>query len=267
MVKIQDGGSDRRILSRTEDRIAEITLNRPEKKNAITHEMWRELRDLVTDFGSGGDVRTIVISGQGRDFCAGADIAEFENVRSGADTASEYEADNNNAFSAIRNCPVPVIAAIRGICYGGGFGIAAAADLRIATPDSSFAVPAARLGLAYPAQAMADIVDSVGPQMAKYLTFTAKRIDAQQAQRAGFLYEIVDDEMLDQHVRSIAETIAANAPLSVEASKASIRAVLSGSPDDMAHAKIFGMKTFESQDYAEGRRAFAEKRKAEFAGK
>lgn len=246
--------------------VATLTFDRPEKKNAITYAMWQDLARQVSAIGTDRATRAIVLRGQGSDFSAGADIGEFATRRAGGAGARAYEAANSAAFAAIREAPVPVIAAIRGICFGGGFGIAAACDIRLAAPDAQFSVPAGRLGLAYPHDAMADIVNAVGPQMAKYLTFSAARIDAEAALAAGFLFEIVGAGRLDARVAELAEAVAGNAPLSVRASKAAITAALSGRPEDIERARRMGDATFESSDYAEGRAAFAERRRPVFSG-
>src|SRR5690606_37666245 len=141
-----------------------------------------------------------------------------------AATARLYEDENSKAFAAIRNAPVPVIAAIRGICYGGGFGLAAAADLRIAAEDAAFAVPAARLGLAYPADAVQDFVLSLGTQLARMALYSGAAMSPAQLLACGFLLEVTPLEALETEAMKLAETIAANAPLSVRASKLAIRA-------------------------------------------
>ncbi len=246
--------------------VATLTFDRPEKKNAVTYAMWQELARQVNAIGADKATRAIVLRGQGNDFSAGADIGEFATLRAGGSGARAYEAANSAAFAAIREAPVPVIAAIRGICFGGGFGIAAACDIRLAAPDAQFSVPAGRLGLAYPHDAMTDIVNAVGPQMAKYLTFSAARIDAEAALAAGFLLEIVSAGRLDARVIELAEAIAGNAPLSVRASKAAIKAALSSRPEDCEQARRLGDATFESRDYAEGRAAFSERRRPVFKG-
>lgn len=244
--------------------VATLTFNRPAKKNAITYAMWLEIAEALARLVAEPATRAIVLTGAGADFCAGADIAEFDTLRGDGQSARIYEAANSTAFAAVRNAPVPVIAAIRGICFGGGFGLAAAADLRIASTDARFAVPAARLGLAYPVDAMMDVVTSAGAQMARYLTFSAGTIDAKIALAAGFLLEIVDDP--DARAHAIAATIAANSPLSVRASKAAIRAALTGTSSDIAAATAAGDATFNSTDYAEGRAAFKDKRQPVFSG-
>lgn len=266
-MEIQADRENKPLLIGRHGNVATITINRPSRKNAVSHPMWRDLAAEATALGSDPTVRVIVLRGAGHDFCAGADIAEFDAVRRDAATARDYEAANSAAFAAFRNAPVPVIAAIRGICFGGGFGLAAACDLRIATPDALFSVPAAKLGLAYPHDAMADIVHAAGPQMAKYLAFSAARIDARAALAAGFLLEIVEPDDFETRISALAEEIAANAPLSNRASKAAIRAVLSGNPADISHARAMGDETFDSADYAEGRAAFAARRKPVFVGK
>jgi enoyl-CoA hydratase/carnithine racemase len=254
------------LIVRTVEGVSTVTINRPRRRNAIPHAMWLELAREFERLSADQSVRAIVLAGAGGDFSAGADIAEFDTLR-GPGNAEAYEAANSAAFAAVRNARVPVVAAVRGICFGGGFGLAAAADIRIAAPDALFSVPAARLGLAYPQDAMQDIVAAAGPQMARYLTFCGARIDAQAALAAGFVLEIVPADELDSRAAGIAAAIAANAPLSVRASKLSIRAALSGEADDAEAARAAGALTFESADYGEGRAAFREKRQPRFAGR
>ncbi len=255
------------LTTATDGGVVTVTIDRPQRKNAMTQTMWRDMAGLFRGLAADDGVRAVVLRGAGGDFCAGADIGEFETVRGSAQSARTYEGHNSAAFSAIRDCPAPTIAAIGGICFGGGFGMAAACDIRVAATDALFSVPAAKLGLAYPVDAMADIVHAVGPQLARYMAYSAARLDAAAALAAGFLLEVVDKERLDVCVGELAIGIAANAPLSIRASKASIRAVLSGDAGDAAHAGALGDATFESDDYAEGRAAFREKRSARFSGR
>ncbi len=253
-------------MVRTVEGVSTVTINRPRRKNAITHAVWLDIARQFDRLSADPAVRVIVLAGAGGDFSAGADIAEFDALR-GPGNAEAYESANSAAFAAVRNARVPVIAAVRGVCFGGGFGLAAAADLRIAAPDALFSVPAARLGLAYPQDAMQDIVAAAGPQMARYLTFTGARIGAEAARAAGFVLEIAPADELDARAAAIAAAIAANAPLSVRASKLSIRATLSGNAADVEAARTAGALTFESADYAEGRAAFRNKRQPRFSGR
>jgi enoyl-CoA hydratase/carnithine racemase len=140
-MEIQADRENKPLLIAHRDGVATVTINRPGRKNAISHAMWRELSAIAGDLGNDPATRVIILRGAGHDFSAGADISEFDTVRRDAATARDYEAANSAAFAAFRNAQIPVIAAIRGICFGGGFGLAAACDLRIATPDALFSVP------------------------------------------------------------------------------------------------------------------------------
>ena len=244
-----------------------VTINRPEKRNALTDAMWRAVPEAFDWLVSQQHVRVVVIRGAGdRDFSAGADIGEFATLRKDAETARSYEAGNSAAFAAVRTCQVPVIAAVRGICFGGGFGLAAASDIRLADDTARFAIPAARLGLAYPLDAVQDLVRALGDQQARHALFSAQELSADQAVACGCLMRLCRPEHLDAEVLSLATSIAAAAPLSVRASKAAISALHSGSSEDYDHAADLAAATFDSHDYAEGRRAFMDKRKPVFKG-
>jgi enoyl-CoA hydratase/carnithine racemase len=246
--------------------VATLVIDRPGRRNAIDLAMWRAIASIAGDVAARPDMRALVLRGAGEDFSAGADIGEFETVRRDAASARIYEAANEAAFASVRDLPVPVIAAIDGVCLGGGLGLAAACDLRIATPSASFAIPAGRLGLAYPVDAMADIVAGFGPQLAGHLTFTGSRLDARRALDAGFLLELVERDALHRRAAELAASIADNAPLSVRGAKAAIRAALTGRDEHKAAAIAVGNRTFDSDDYAEGRQAFTERRQPRFRG-
>ncbi|MGQ2909400.1 MAG: enoyl-CoA hydratase/isomerase family protein [Aliihoeflea sp.] len=266
MFEIQDGLVKPGFRVNRNGHVVSLEIARPEKKNALTEAMWLDLAEVLEALGKDADVRVIVLSGAGGNFCAGADIAEFDTARRGA-RAAVYEDANSRAFRAVRDCPLPTIAAVDGICFGGGFGLAAACDLRIASPGALFSVPAARLGLAYPVDAMADIVQALGAQLSRYMTYSAGRLDAATALALGFLLEMSDEPPAIDRALEIARTIADNAPLSVRASKAAIRAVLTGDAGDIRKAGELGAATFASADYEEGRLAFADKRIPSFTGR
>jgi enoyl-CoA hydratase/carnithine racemase len=247
--------------------VATITIDRPTKKNAITAAMWTALINAVEDVNATPEARLLILRGTGSDFSAGADIAEFDTVRRDAETARSYEALNARAFAAIRNARVPTLAVVRGACLGGGFGLAISCDLRLATPDARFSIPAAKLGLAYPADGIRHIVWAAGPQLARYLVYSGQQITAQQGLDAGLLLDVVDGDALDARVEGLAAAIAVNAPLTNRATKQAINAILSDDPGMMREAERLGDMTFDSEDYAEGRRAFREKRKPVFTGR
>lgn len=251
----------------TRGAVATITIDRPLRRNAISQAMWLSLARMVDACGNDGTTLALVIRGAGADFSAGADITEFDQVRKDAASARRYEAANARAFAAVRNCPIPTIAAIRGICFGGGFGIAAACDIRIATADARFAVPAARLGLAYPAEAMGDIVGALGPQLARYLIFTASTLEAEAAMGTGFLLELTTAGEFDERIAEVAQAIAHNAPLTIKAAKSAIRAVMANDAAALERATRAGEATFDSEDYAEGRAAFRDRRLPQFKGR
>ena len=170
------------------------------------------------------------------------------------------------ARPALRSARVPVIAVIRGICYGGGFGLAAACDLRIADDTAGFCIPAARLGLAYPADAVLDLVNGLGPQLARVALFTGRPVPAANLLRQGFLSEIVSGDTLDEAALILARQIAENAPLSIQAAKLALRAAELSDGELLGEAAVTGAMTFESADYAEGRAAFAARRRPNFTG-
>lgn len=247
--------------------IGAVILDNPGRKNAITKAMWRALPDALDWLLRDGHTHCIVMTGGGvKDFSAGADISEFETVRANAQQARLYEAENSAAFAAVRDLRVPVIAAIRGACYGGAVGLAAAADLRIADTTAVFAIPAARLGLAYPADAIGDLHRNLGGQMAKRMLFTGKAMTATDLLTSGFLMDVVAPDALEGAAFSLAQSIAANAPLSIGAAKRAFRAFETNDDNLLTEAAVLGAGTFESADYLEGRTAFLEKRQPVFKG-
>lgn len=255
---------DARLLGRT----GYLTIDHPIRKNAITREMWLAIPPAIQWLAVEAGARCIVLQGGGNtDFSAGADISEFDEVRKDAATARDYEKANSDAFTAVRTSPVPTIAAIRGICFGGAFGLAAACDLRLCDHTARFAIPASRLGLAYPADAVADLVTTLGAQRTRLLLMTAVEMPAKTAETAEFVIEATEIGNLNTMVADLAATISAAAPLSVRASRAAIAAALSRDPAVLAEAAVLGNKTFESEDYAEGRAAFRERRPPVFKGR
>lgn len=245
-----------------------LILDRPERRNALSFAMWKETARLIGAFGENESLRVAVLRGAGDlPFCSGADISEFETVRANAEGARAYEDANVVAFDAIAACPLPTIAMIRSFCMGGGMGLAAACDLRIASESAEFAIPPGRLGLAYPPSAIRYIVAAIGPSNAKDLLYTARRVKAQEAEKLGLINRLVTEAALESEVEKLAHAITENAPLSLKAGKLAINHA-AGYPfaNDMKAVNDAADRCFDSADYREGRSAFLEKRKAQFKG-
>lgn len=261
-------GSEAQILTHVEGHIGVVTIDNAPRRNAVTLAMWRAFPHAMAALEADNNVRVIVLRGAGDEaFVSGADISEFADVRQDAASARAYEAENMAAFRAVRDTSKPTIAMITGPCIGGGLGLALACDLRIAGTSAHFAIPAARLGLAYPPDGMADIVAAIGPARARDLFFTARRVKADEALRIGLVGEVVADEDLPAFVETLALTIAANAPLTIKAAKAAIASLAPGAEGSAIDlAADLADAAYDSADFREGCAAFLEKRKPDFKG-
>lgn len=257
-----------RMLAHVEDGVGWITFNQPEKHNAVSHDMWLAIPEIISAFTADDDVRVVVMRGAGdRAFVSGADISEFEDKRGTAGAVDTYGAATTAATAALRSLEKPLIAMIRGYCIGGGLGIALTADLRISAEDGQFAIPAARLGLGYGYSGIKELVNIVGPAFAYEIFFTARRFTAQEAKDMGLVNRVAPVADLERTTKELAGLIAGNAPLTVKAAKAAIIAATQDPAQrDIAKVDALVAQCFASQDYIEGRRAFMEKRKPQFAG-
>jgi enoyl-CoA hydratase/carnithine racemase len=258
-----------KMLTEKRDGVGTITFNQPEKRNAMSIEMWEGLGAILEAFEADPEVRVVVLTGAGdKAFVSGADISQFEKNRSTAEAQREYDRLTGAGRARLARFRKPTIARIRGFCLGGGLAIAMQADLRIASEDSQFGIPAARLGIAYGFDGLRKLVQLVGPAHARFILYTAKRIDAREAERIGLINRAVPLAALDETVADFARTIAENAPLSIAASKLTIDDVLKDpaerDPDAIALAAA---ACFDSADYKEGRTAFLEKRRPRFQGR
>jgi enoyl-CoA hydratase/carnithine racemase len=234
-----------------------IFIENASKRNAMTLGMYDQVPAAV-DAASGG--RVTVISGSGDEaFGAGSDIGEFADIRTGVAAAAAYSAIEGRASEALLSIKHPLIASIHGPCFGGALNLALAADLRFAADDATFCVPPGRLGIGYPRDLMELLVDAVGRSGAKDLLFTARVVDAQEALRLGLVQRVLPKAELDAHVTRVAQSIAKLAPLTLEAAKLMAH--------DRGGANAAYERTYESEDYAEGVRAFGEKRKPQFVGR
>ncbi len=257
------------VLVRQDGPIATVIFNRPEMRNAINLAMWGEIARVTESLGRDDAVRSIVFRGAGTDaFASGADISEFKENRKDTETALRYNATTAAAYAAIRECPKPTVAMIFGFCMGGAMGIAMGCDLRFAAEGSKYGIPAAKLSIIYPQEAIGQLVDLVGPASAKDILFSARTLSADEALRIGFVQRLEPAADLERITYDYLLQVAENAPLSVRGSKLTIQSHLVGFTDESrARLRRLALETFESEDYREGTRAFLEKRRPKFQGR
>ncbi|ROZ68816.1 3-hydroxybutyryl-CoA dehydratase [Ramlibacter sp. WS9] len=270
------------------DQIAVVSLNRPDNRNAMTYPMWRAIPGLMRALERNPEVRTIILTGTGEDFCAGADIPEFEKVRADVAQATAYEVAVDACCDAIAGISKPTIAVVKGYCLGGGAHLAMSCDFRYAAASAVFGIPAARLSIIYGVRATQKLCALVGQAQAKRILYSADRFTAPEALRIGFvdhvsgslgpavssswwagLWSAADSKVADPmaDARTFARKLAANAPLSIAGAKYILTGLSMGPGDlDLQRAEELIAFAAGSEDYREGRKAFAEKRPPGFKG-
>ncbi len=258
-----------KMTAEVEGPIGWMTFNNPARRNATSLEMWQAVGTIVEAFAADPAVRAVVMRGAGdKAFVSGADISQFEVVRADAAAAAHYSSAIEGAYGSLEALEKPLIAMVRGYCLGGGVALAMTADMRIAAEDAQFGIPAARLSIPYGFGNLSALVDLVGPAHAKEMLITARRLDAAEALAIGLVNRVVPVADLEATVRELCATIADNAPLSIVANKAIINEVVKDKADrDMARVEALTRQCFDSEDYAEGRGAFMEKRRPVWKGR
>jgi len=255
------------IVNRTHRSIAVITINRPERRNALDGHAWRDLGEAFSAVSSDVDLRAIILTGAGGHFCAGDDIVAFSKVRDDEPHRAQYWNWIMACYAAIANAPVPVIAAINGACVGGGCTLALRSDFRIAHASARFGIPPAKLGLVYPEASTRLLAAIVGITMAKRLLYTGDIIDAREAQACGLASTLVDGDVVDAAI-DFAQPILANAPIALAATKLLCDAISEDRVDNVrAQFEALFRRADASEDSREGARAFAEKRRPNFTGR
>lgn len=245
--------------------VAEVILDQPQRRNALSLAMWAELPRLMDEANSNPDVKVILLHGGGAGvFAAGADISEFPAIYGTPDAARETGRTIARALDAIEHSPKPVIAAIEGACVGGGVSLAVAADLRVAATSASFGITPAKLGLLYPPADIDRLLRLVGPGAAKRLLFTGRIFDCAQAREMGLVDEIVDGPTVLPAARALAQEIAGVSQWSVRAAKDMIRRLQAGLPSDSPDAEDAFVDGFANPDFAEGVSAFIGKRRPDW---
>jgi len=244
-----------------------IVFDQPARRNAINGDMWRGIAPAMAQFDRDPEVRCVAFRGAGTEaFSAGADISEFEKKRSGSGAVGEYDNLLDQVLHAIQDSPKPSVAMIYGFCLGGGLEIALACDLRYCAASAQFGIPAAKLGLAYNVEGHKRLLETVGHARAREIMFLGRRYNADEALAMGLVHGVVPD--LESFAEKILADLSANAPLSILNSKTIIEEYVksAGAPD---HARMQAAieRCAKSADYAEGRRAFMEKRKPQFKGR
>lgn len=258
-----------KMISRKANGIGWLIFNNPERHNAVSLEMWEAAIGIIADFRSDPEVRVVVVRGAGeKSFVSGADISKFDDERAQEAAVKRYEDATEGTYRALRAIDKPTIAMVQGYCIGGGANLAVCCDLRICSETAKFAIPAAKLGLGYGYARIRRLLEVVRPPFAKEIFFTARQFDAEEAKTMGLANRVVPQAELETYVTDYARTIADNAPLTVTAIKQIVAEALKDDADrDLALCDRLVKVCFDSEDYAEGRRAFAEKRKPVFKGR
>jgi enoyl-CoA hydratase/carnithine racemase len=258
-----DSTADVPLVVSRDGHVAVLTIDRPEKRNAMTAGMWAALPGVLTSLAGDPAVRALVVTGAGPSFCAGADISDLLSGADPDDPMADVRRDNLAAQAALREFPKPTVAMIRGHCIGGGVEIAASCDLRFADPTAVFGVTPAKVGIVYTPSSTKALIDLIGPSMTKYLLFSGELIDTPTALRAGLVDRVVAVEELETEVHRLADVLASRSALSQRATKEVVAALTAGGDGEDVVVRWY-RETITAGELAEGVAAFGERRPPRF---
>lgn len=245
--------------------IATLVLNRPDSHNAVRLGMYEALPDLLAEVDGDQAVKVLVVRGAGQKaFASGADISEFREVRANAETARAYNERVAAAELALEGMSKPTIAMVHGYCIGGGCGLALACDLRFVDERARFGITPAKLGLVYSLDSTKRLVDVVGPSRAKWILMSGQLVNADRAHQIGLADEVVPTDDLEKLTYEFAELLCTRAQFSIRATKQIVTRILAGQTEDDEATRDLRNSSFDTDDYAEGVRAFLEKRPPTF---
>lgn len=248
--------------------IARLTIDQPAKMNAMTYDMWASVPDLIRRAEADREVRVIVLEGAGdKAFCAGADISQFGEKRTGEEAVKAYDRAVGAGMDAVLTAAKPTIALIRGICFGGGCALALTCDIRFCTDDSRFRVPAARLGLGYGFDNIRMMIGKIGTAAVADILLSARILPAADAEKAGVVHRAHPRASFEAETGAYLDMVAANAPLTLAAIKrALVELARPEAVQDRSAVDALVAQCFDSEDYREGQKAFLEKRLPVFRG-
>jgi enoyl-CoA hydratase/carnithine racemase len=253
------------LLVERQGAVATVVLNKPQSHNAISIDMYRDLPAIMAELDADRTVKVVVMRGAGqKSFASGADISEFEQERSDAAKAKNYNQHVANAEQAVEGLTKPTIAMIHGYCIGGGAGLALSCDIRLADERAKFAITPAKLGLVYSLESTKRVVDLAGPSRAKWILMSGQQIQAERALQLGLFDELYPVEELEKAAYDLAELITTRAQFSVRAGKVMVQKVVGGQVRDDQATTDLRNSSFDTVDFAEGVRSFLEKRPPRF---
>lgn len=261
---------EKQLLVCVDDRVCTITINRPDKRNSLNTNILECLSQAMDDLDKSEDIRVIILRGKGnKAFCAGFDVSEIPTEPGNLKAGSEHET-LEETFKRLRNFKYPVIAMINGACAGAGLDLALNCDLRIAQEGARLGITPAKLGVTYHPAGLNRFIQLVGVSVTKELFYTGRLIPATRALELGLVDQLVQADELEKVVINLAQEIADNAPLSIRCLKYTINKLTEKfhlTPEEEANVRAMHAKAFKSEDLAEGKLAFLQKRKPQFKGK